>query len=110
MLDDQMHVLMNRRRIMLADNVLHDDVVALPAARVVRERKLVEPVWLVLFFAAESYNAHWEFGGSFRRACLQEEAADLLEIQNRLAALFLARRGEQLEMRGDDFNPLIGGG
>src|SRR5690242_4393762 len=104
-----MHVFMDRHRIVLADDVLHDDVVALAALGVIGEGEFIDPVGLILLLAAKGDDPDREFRGALRRTGLHEKAAHLFEIEDSLAALFLAGGGEKLEMGSGDFHPLIGG-
>jgi len=105
MFHQQVYVLVHGHRKVLAEGVLHHDVIAVRRPQVERRGHFIRGVRQELFIRAEDHKPHRRTRIRAQPLHLHEERAHLLEVPRHLASAMLARGGEQLEVWGFDFQP-----
>ena len=93
---------------MLGIDAAHHDVIVLTAAVIESGGGLAGAIGLELLVAVEGDDADGFLLAVFQPEDLQEEAADLFEVADHVAAVALGGGGEEFEVSGGDAQPGVG--
>src|SRR5262249_28223830 len=108
--DEQMSVFVNGSGVEFVRRPFHHDVVVIDAGLEKGVRNIDGTVGLEFLIGAEADDADGLGAGSGEREGLEEEAADLLEVLDEVAAMALTGGGEELEVGGAYAEPWVARG